>query len=310
MVCRIVAIALAVTTMIAQASAQHVTAQQSDNGVIVKIDGRLFTEYVVRSGTKPILWPILGPTDQAMTRGYPMKPGAGESTDHVHQRSAWFSHGDVNGIDFWTEGPGKTGTIMHREFVKISSGPEAVVVTRNDWLGPDQKKICEDERTLTFGGDANARWFDFAITLKATEGPVKFGDTKEGTLGLRVAQPLTVDAKRGGRIVNSEGQTDEAAWGKPARWVDYHGSLDGQAVGIAILNHPSSLQFPTRWHVRTYGLFAANPFALRSLTNHLAADGSYTLAAGKTVSLRYRVILHQGDEKDACIADLYSAYAK
>ena len=135
-----------------------------------------------------------------------------------------------------------------------------MIIARNDWLGPDRRSLRRPA-----GADLRqrreSRWIDFLIAITATNGPVTFGDTKEGTFGMRVAESMRVEAKHGGRIVNSRGQTDAAAWGKPAEWVDYHGPVDGQTLGIAILNHPASFRFPTGWHVRTYGLFAANPFA-------------------------------------------------
>ncbi len=137
-----------------------------------------------------------------------------------------------------------------------------------------------------------------------------FGDTKEGSFGIRVPESMTVDAKRGGRIVNSDGKTDQAAWGQPAAWVDYHGPVEGETLGIAILNHPSSFRYPNRWHVRTYGLFAANPFGKKEFGASDGPGGEATLARGETLTLRYRVILHQGDEKEARIAEAFDAYAK
>ena len=292
----------------ATASAAELTVVRSEGGAVIRIDGRLFTEYLVRSGPKPILWPIIGPTGKPMTRAYPMGEGLNEKKDHVHHRSMWFTHGDVNGINFWHE-QDKLGEIVHREFVRLESGREAVVVTRNDWLGPDGKKQCEDERTLTFAADGDTRRIDFEITIKATNGPVKFGDTKEGTMGLRVAHSMAVDSKEGGRIVNSDGLTDSAAWGKQAAWVDYHGPVDGERVGIAILNHPSSFRFPTYWHVRTYGLFTANPFGWRDFEGAKSDDGSYTIPASGSINLRYRILFHKGDEKAGKIAEAFQAYA-
>jgi len=307
--CLLMTIAVATVVFAGAADAAQVTAERSEKGVVVKIDGQRFTEYLTRSGNKPVLWPIIGPTGKPMTRAYPMAEGKDEKKDHVHQRSMWFTHGSVNGISFWDE-RGKPGTIEHREFLRIESGPEAVIVTRNDWVGPDGKKQCEDERTLSFGVDGQTRRIDFDITLCATAGPVRFGDTKEGTMALRIAQTMTVDAKQGGRIVNSEGLTDQNAWGKKAAWVDYHGPVDGQIVGIAVLNHPTSFRYPTHWHVRTYGLFTANPFGWHDFEGAKAkVDGSYTLPAGKTITLRYRVLFHLGDEKTARIAEAFAKYA-
>ena len=78
-----------------------------------------------------------------------------------------------------------------------SNGETATIVTRNDWMNGD-KRICEDERTLVFGTRPDgSRWIDFTITIKATDGDVTFGDTKEGTFAVRVADSMRVDAKTG-----------------------------------------------------------------------------------------------------------------
>jgi hypothetical protein len=291
--------------------AAEITAQRSEGGVTVKIDGHPFAEYLVRSGTKPILWPVFGPTGKRLTRDYPMVKETAETKDHVHQRSLWFAHGNVNGIDFWTETPaGKTGTIVHRRFVKIKSGTQAEIMTENDWLGPAGKKVCEDQRRLAFGVWGDARWIDFDIMLRASQGPVTFGDAKDGAFGLRVADSLRVDSQRGGQIVNSLGQTNAAAWGKRADWVDYHGPLDGETVGIAIFDHPSSFRHPTGWHVRTYGLFAANPFAQQGFSGKGGKSVPYTLPPGRALMLRYRVFLHRGDDKQGKVAEAFANYAK
>jgi len=240
--------------------------QQDQEGVTVNCDGKLFTRYVIKSGNKPILWPLIGPNGEEVTRGYPMREaGPDERSDHIHHRSLWFTHGDVNGISFWHEAPG-TGEIVHREFLKVEGGENAKIVTRNDWMAPDGKRQCSDVRTFTFGVDGSNKWIDMDITITASDGPVTFGDTKEGSGGVRVAGTMKVDAKKGGRIINSEGQTDGDAWGKQAAWCDYYGPVGENVVGIAILNHPKSFRFPTYWHVRTYGLFTANPFGLSDFT--------------------------------------------
>jgi hypothetical protein len=245
-----------------------------------------------------------------MTRAYPLDDARpDEKTDHIHQRSFWFTHDKVNGVGFWNENQNH-GVIAHREFVKVEGGDVATIVTRNDWLDAESKKICEDVRTLVFGAESDRRWIDFDITLKATEGAVTFGDTKEGTFGIRVPGSMTVDTKKGGKIVNNDGLTDGAAWGKRAPWVDYHGPVDGETLGIAVMNHPSSFRFPTYWHVRTYGLFAANPFGVKDFTGGKEPDGSHTLEPGESFTLRYRVLLHRGDEKEGQVAQEWERYSK
>lgn len=239
-----------------------------------------------------------------------MKDVPGEKHDHPHQRSIWFTHGDVNGVDFWSENE-KHGAIAHREYLRLDEGDkEAVIATRNDWIDVKGKKVCEDWRMLTFAAGDGWRSIDFEITLTASEGPVKFGDTKEGSMGIRIPTVMDVNSQKGGHIVNSEGDTDKDAWGKPASWVDYYGTVNNQPVGIAFMNHPSSFRYPTRWHVRDYGLFAANPFGLRDFVGKNDVDGSYTLENGASLALRYRLLFHKGDAKAAKVAEAFEGYTK
>jgi hypothetical protein len=289
----------------------QVEVKKIDGGVQVTLVGQPFATYVFQSGAKPIVWPIYGPTGEEMTRAWPMREGdPNEKTDHVHQRSFWFTHGLVNGVDFWAETAKVQGKQQHRELVKAEGGKVATIVTITDWLGPDGAKLIEDERTLRFGGDKDARWIDFDITLTASADEVVFGDTKEGAFGLRIAETMRADKKQDkGTIVTSEGLTDVAAWGKPAAWVDYYGPVQGETLGIAILNHPSSFRYPTYWHVRPYGLFAANPWGQGDFTKG-QEKGEHVLKKGESLTLRYRVIFHRGDEKQGKIAEAFAAYAK
>lgn len=291
-------------------NAVEFTVKKGDDGVTVNVDGQLMTRYLTQSAPKPILFPLVGPTGKEMTRGYPMRPAtATEKADHPHHRSFWFTHGDVNGVDFWSEMKNH-GRIDHRQYVKVEGGAQATIVTVNDWNGPDGKRICEDERTFVFGANEDTRWIDATLIVKAPDGDVTFGDTKEGAFGVRVAGTMDVTAKMGGKIVNSEGLVDESAWGKPAKWVDYHGPVEGETLGIAIFNHPTSFRYPTTWHVRTYGLFTANPFGLHDFPGGKELNGSHTIKKGESMTLRYRVVLHKGDEKQARIAELFAEYAK
>lgn len=286
------------------------TLEPSEQGITVRVGGELFARYHIQSGTKPILWPIIGPTGKEMTRGYPMRDAIEhEKSDHPHHRSFWFDHGDVNGVSFWHDGRGH-GTIVHREFLASRADANgALLRTRNDWMAPDGSVLCQDVRTFRFAANHLQRWIDFDVTVTAMQDEVIFGDTKEGTFGLRVAGALSADRSGGGTIVNSNGQRDDAAWGKPAAWVDYYGNVEGEPVGIAILNHPRSFRFPTYWHVRTYGLFAANPFGLRDFHNGSDVNGALTLKQGESFTLHFRVLLHTGDAQSARIAEAYETYA-
>jgi hypothetical protein len=301
----------------------EVTVERSERGAIVRIDGELFTEYLTKAGRAPALWPVIGPTGAPMTRAFPIARSAqDETSDHPHHQSVWFTHDQVNGVNFWEanvnapaggsararhDGP----HIAHREFLRIeSNGTTALVATRNDWMD-GKRRILEDERQLVFGTRSSGdRWIDFTIRIKASEGDVTFGDTKEGTFGVRVADTMRLEARKGGRIVNSEGLTDDAAWGMPARWVDYTGPVNGDVAGIAMMSHPTSFRPAPRWHVRGYGLFTANPFGERDFPkSDVGAQGPVTIERGETLSLRYRVLLHRGRTEDAAIESAFEEFA-
>ena len=232
----------------------------------------------------------------------------GEDHDHPHQRSCWFTFGNVNDIDFWSEGK-RTGTIRETGRKLIVAGPVVGrLTTTNEWRSPDDRRFCVDERTVTFYRTKTARIIDFDFRISASDGPVTFGDTKEGMFGVRVASSMDVNKKKGGKITNAEGLTDEKAWGKPSVWVDYVGPVKDKLVGIAIVNHPLSFRYPTTWHVRTYGLFAANPFGWHDFGR--TERGDYTIPSGQNIGFSYRVILHEGDTQSANVPALAAAYIK
>lgn len=303
------------TGLVVLASAQFLAAAnlqvtRHESSVVVTVDGKPFTTYHTKSKSKPILWPIVGPTGKSVTRGYPMKAATDtERADHPHHRSLWFTHGDVNGTSYWHEEK-RSGSIVHKEFLKVEGGERATITTRNDWVAPDGSVPCTDLRTIVMGADQDRRWIDFEITITAGDEKVVFGDTKEGSFGIRVAGTMKVEAENGGHIVNNKGDRDKDTWGKQASWVDYHGPVGEETLGIAILNHPTSFRFPTYWHVRTYGLFAANVFGIHNFENNEERDGSHTLAPGESITFRYRVLLHKGDEKEGMIAESFVDYAK
>ncbi|MEO6808591.1 MAG: PmoA family protein [Isosphaeraceae bacterium] len=283
------------------------------SNVHVSLNGQPFTEYRTDLGDKPVLYPVNGPTGAPITRAYPMEQVEGETKDHPHQRSFWFTYGNINGFDFWASDPlnkpnPKFGTTKETSKALVKSGAVVGLLrTTDDWLGHDGERVCTDERILKFYQAGANRIIDVDVTLKATNGPVVFGDTKEGMFGLRVASSMDVKRKQGGKITNAEGVTDVAAWGKTSPWVDYTGPVEGKTVGIAILNHPDSFRYPTAWHVRDYGLFAANPFGWHDFG--LGKSGEYTLPKGESITFHYRVIFHPGDTASSNIPAAFAAYA-
>ena len=299
-VCSAIAFVVVFTTItLAQdtvtTSALRVESDDETGGWKVFVGDELFAGYIPDHGGKPIVYPILGPGGKHMTRHFPMRDDVKtERSDHDHQRSMWLTHGDVNGIDFWVDdeekGCGKIVQTNGSANVDADSGA-AVILTNNDWVDVDGNRVLSDKRRFAFHVDGDRRIIDCDCLLMATDGDVNFGDTKEGSFGMRLAATMKVDAKLGGVITNAEGLNNKEAWGKKSAWVDYSGPVDEQTVGVTIHGHPSGFGFPCRWHVRTYGLFAANPFGVHHFTGGTKTDG-IVLKEGKQMRLNYRVVLH------------------
>ena len=286
-------------------------------GVDVVIGESTFARYMPTFAGTPIIYPLYGPGGHAMTRSFPIEEaGEFEKADHDHHRSLWFTHGEVNGHDFWVDDPG-SGKIQ-QTLGKGSMDPNGGVVihTENDWLTSEGKKLLSDIREMRFSEtpdpanpNQKIRIVDYDILLQATEGDVNFGDTKEGSFGLRVAGSMKVDSKKGGKITNAEGLNDKQAWAKRSNWVHYGGPVDGDTVGITIFYHPSSFNAPCHWHVRTYGLFAANPFGHHHFEGGDKTEG-VTLKSGKKMNIHCRVVLSEGELDFDATSAAFEAYAK
>jgi hypothetical protein len=303
----------------------------ANGGLSIKVNGQPFADYVVDQANKPYLAPVFGPTGKQMTRNYPMKVVEGEQKDHPHHRGICFGNQGMAGLDVWEEPktlseaeakkPGSTtarakliGYIKHREYKEVKAGAkEAVVVAVGDIRDVEGKKYLEEEHRMVFRADADTRTIDFDIDYIASEGPVKFEDKKDAGFSIRLPSEMAVEIEKNkkgtGHIINSEGQTDADAWSKRAKWCDYYGTVGGEALGVAMLNHPSSFRYPTAWHVRTYGLFTANAFGQKAFDKN-AEDGTFELKKGERLKLRHRLIFHKGDKKAGKIAEAFEAYAK
>lgn len=287
----------------------HVTLQE--DRVSVKLDGKLFTEFQYRDGNRPYFYPLIGPYGEKMTRGWPMDPSMEESTDHPHHRSLWFTHGDVNGLDFWH---GREGAprIVCTEIKDVYSGPMAGSFTaRHEWQAADGRVVLTDERVFrTYALDSLHFLLEYEIRLVASHGPVTFGDTKEGSMGVRMHPALRLEGKiANGKVRNSSGETGKEIWGKRAKWVNYWGRIGDFTVGITMFDHPKNLRHPTWWHARAYGLCAANPFGIHDFEKKPAGTGDFVLQEDEELTLRYAVYLHPHVDDPQLLEQRYSAWA-
>ncbi len=283
---------------------------ESGDVLEVTINGEPFTQYHFKGVSRPFLYPVLGPGGAPMTRDWPMNEAPNDERDHPHHRSLWFAHGEINGVDFWSESAA-AGKTVHDGFIEVSSGrDEGVIKSRQKLVAGDGHVIATDVRTIRIHNTEPYRLLDYEVTIHASEGDLVLGDTKEGTMAIRVAPTMRLKGKVGqGHIVNSEGVRDGDTWGKRAKWCDYYGPVNGRTVGVAIFDHPANPRHPTWWHVRDYGLFAANPFGQHDFEKKDKGVGDLKVKAGDSVTFRYRFYFHAGTTEEAGVVSRYNAYA-
>jgi hypothetical protein len=301
-----------------------------DDQIDVSIGGKPFTTYYFGGAApKPYLYPLRSPEGIIVTRGYPMVTSIpGESRDHPHHRAMFFAHGDINGVDFWGEAKFEEKAPVHvrgNTYTSEDLPKGRTLFTRLEetkggldsgalravfrLVGPDGAVMGSETQEYTFRGNEHTRTIDCSFTITADHGtPLKMGDTKEGTFAVRVVRSLQ---EPGVKMLNSAGAVGEKnIWGKRADWVDYSGVVGGERVGIAIFDNPRNIKHPTYWHARGYGLFAVNPFGEHDFYNDRKRDGSVNIAAGGSLTLRYRVLIHDGDAAEANVAEAYNRYAE
>ncbi len=308
-----------VTPTPAETPASSLKANIRDTGDVLEayLGKDPFFTYNYKNAAKPYLYPVYGPNSQLMVRNFPMKDLKDEEHDHPHQKAFWFTHGAVNGVDYWTEGEQK-GRIVHQNFSKIKcSGNTGIIASHNYWIKPDRKTVqLKDERAIRFFGTEQKRYLDLYVRLTAIAADAVLGDTKEGTFGIRLAETMRVKGGLNkGHIINADGLKDNETWGKRSFWVDYYGPVNDQIMGLAIFDHPQNPRYPTWWHVRDYGLFAANPFGIHDFEPKTATGEKTPVDAGKLVLkqdeslvFQYRVILHKGNHEEGAIAEEYKKY--
>jgi hypothetical protein len=291
--------------------------------VDISIAGSPFTSYIWSGAVKkPVLYPIRDARGTLVTRGWPLDPRPGERVDHPHHVGLWLNYENVNGIDFWNnsdaikaEDAPKMGTIIHRRIVSAKGGARGELVTESDWVLHDGTTLLHERTAYGFSGDATSRTIDRTTTLTALDRRVAFDDAKDGMLGLRVARQLELPSTKAevftdisgrktevakldntgitGNYLTSEGKQGNEAWGTRGRWCLLSGKIDSDTIAIAILDHPSNPGYPTYWHARDYGLFAANPLGQKVFSKGKETLG-FALDRDQSVTFRYRILIVDG----------------
>ena len=340
---RLVGVAVVMGLTSAAMMAAAVELKRGEDRIEVVIGGQPFTTYYFHKDVaKAFLMPLRTPSGVVISRPFPVFNDVSMADRKLpgfepHQRPLYFNHGDIDGLDFWSEavfssayGRGGTGAADSKQASKqaapanrpprahghmtllkleeVKDGPDSGMIrTRFSLEDPNNRSIGEETQTYTFRGDDRTRTIDCEYVFYALGNAIVFGDTKEGTFAVRLNAELSTPHDH---MLNSRGAVGEPAiWGKPAEWVNYSGTVSGKTVGVVAFDHPSSFRHPTTWHARAYGLLAANPFATREFTNDEKQDGSWTVPERKSITFRYRVVIYDGEFTPAELADLYKRFA-
>lgn len=315
-----------------------VVPDEASNRVDVLVDGRPFTAYIWPDTLKkPVLFPLRTARGTIITRGYPLEPRPGERTDHPHHVGFWLNYEDVNGVDFWNnstalpaEQQAKMGSIMHRRIVKTSNGAHrGELKVEMDWMMPDHHPILRETADFIFRAGPGVRMVDRISTLTALDKPVVFKDAKDGMLGLRVrreleqpstdavtytdasGRPTTVKSMDTngvtGLYISSEGRTGDAVWGTRGRWTMLTGKVNQEDITLVMLDNPRNVGFPTYWHARGYGLFAANPLGQAIFSNG-KEKLNFTIQPKQSVTFRYRLVILDGAATPDQVEALYRQF--
>lgn len=308
------------TLFAAPATGVQVTPDIAARRVDITIDGHPFTSYIWPTTLKkPVLFPIIDADGVTLTRGYPLAPRPGERTDHPHHDGLWFNYSNVNGFDFWNNSDAipaarapMMGTIRFDRIVSTASGAHrGELVTESTWVDGSGQPILAETTRFVFATHNGVRSIDRTATLRALD-KVVFHDDKDGLLGLRVASWLESPNAKGGTFTDgsgqitkvsgasknasgvyltSEGVKGDAAWGTRGRWCALTGHTGDHVATIAIFDHPGNPGYPTYWHARDYGLFAANPLGRDNFDPKQPAF-NYTLKKGQSATFRYRIVFY------------------
>jgi hypothetical protein len=295
---------------------------KKDKSIDVLIGGKLFTSFLYPDTLeKPVLYPLHAANGTIVTRSFPLDAKVGDPTDHPHHIGLWFNFENLNGLDFWNNSyaipaakKSQYGWVRTDKVLEAKSGNVGVLAYHANWTNQAKQVILEETTRFEFSGNANQRIIDRTTTLKANMDAV-FNDAKDGLLGLRLAHELQIPTKTdqkftddkgnvtvvkggtdnipNGNYLTSAGKTGDDAWSTRGVWCKVFGKMGTDSVSISIIDHPQNPNYPTFWHARGYGLFAANPLGEKIFTNGKSAK-NLTLKKGESVTFKYRVIISSG----------------
>ena len=325
-----IGITLMLSIIGASSSAQNQTVKIVKSTIGKNIDviigGKLFTSLMYPDNIeKPVLYPLNAANGTDITRGFPLNTKPGDPTDHPHHIGLWFNYENVNGLDFWNNSyaipenkKSQYGWIKTDRIIEAAGGnTKGKIAYHANWTNKANDVLLEETTSFEFSGTANSRIIDRVTTLKANT-EVAFNDAKDGMLGIRLAHELQIPTSKDetftdskgivtvvkggtdkiptGNYLTSEGKQGDAAWSTRGKWCMIYGKMGADSISVAIIDNPKNPNYPTFWHARGYGLFAANPLGEKIFTNG-KSEKNLKLKKGDSVTFRYRIVVNEGKNK-------------
>jgi len=276
-----------------------VTAEKVAGKIEFRVDGNLFTSYILSESEKyPFFFPVNGPSNASVT--------SMRNANYPHHSSLFFGCDRVNGGNYWQEGLERGQIISLRADILETGGNKAMIENECIWRRPGADAPIKDKRRITVTKpSADKFYLDFDVTMEMLM-DVNIEKTNHSFFSGRMDPDLAVI--NGGTMINAEGEQgekgDEGTFGKRSAWMDCIGQRMGKTEGMAILQHPSNKWFPAPWFTRDYGFFSPTPMYWP------ANDKNTSLKKGEQIKLRYRVIVHSGNHLEAGIAEEFAKYSK
>ncbi|MBT3385459.1 MAG: PmoA family protein [Prolixibacteraceae bacterium] len=273
---------------------QKVTAEKVGDKIKFRVDGNLFTSYILSEFEKyPFFYPVNGPSKASVT--------SIRNANYPHHSSLFFGCDKVNGGNYWQEGLERGQIISLRADILETGGEKAVIENECIWRRPGADSPIKDKRKITVTVPSKEMFqLDFEITMEMLL-DVTINKNNHSLFSGRMDPDLAVI--NGGTMINAEGESGEKeTFGKRSAWMDYYGDRMGKTEGMAILQHPTNKWFPAPWFTRDYGFFSPTPMYWPENDEYIS------LKKGETIKLRYRVFVHSGNHLEAEIAKEFKKY--
>jgi hypothetical protein len=294
--------AAAATAIRAQKNAY--TLEPDPAGMTLKTpDGRTVFTYLTR---KPENIPLEGNSACCF---HPLNTPSGERvtdiapSDHRDHRGMFFAWQSMDfhrkdGVlrgDFWGWGrfaPTEGRAIVNRDLRLVrSDAGSAEVAVRNDWTIQGDK-VLDETTTARVHDQGAARIFDMVFRF-SSDGEVTINQVAFTGLCVRCrkdGQAYFSDPNGKVSLPDSNALKPEANW-PSAEWYSYSIALNsGKTIAAAVIDHPGNPR--TTWH---------EPRSVAFLNPCIVATQPVSIPAGQPLTLRYRVVTHDGEFRSAVL---------